>query len=206
MTLVVLVKTVAKSDREIHGFLYLILMLGYIALNWRIKAFNYPRIWMWHFLSLFAVIWISLLALMDLLYEEHTAFVIWLFVGWVVLITVGIVCQYRYFPSFLYTRKHHDLPGLLKFAFQKGSAEDADRITKSRILSLAAKYPTFDHDKTRKISPLEQEDGDLSSNCGFMSSQRDEAKTNLTTNQQKKGHSKKTILVKKDPSQRVSRI
>ena len=165
MTLVVLVKTVAKSDSKIHGILYLILMLGYITLNWKIRAFNYPRVWIWHFLSLFAVIWIAMLALLDLSTEEHTAYVALLFTGLVGFIFVGIFLQYRYYPSFLYTKKHEDLPGLLRFAFRRSNPEDAHRIAKHRHLDLLSKHPSFVGDG--KIIPM-NEDEPLSSNTDMM--------------------------------------
>lgn len=44
-------------------------------------------------LSLFAVIWISLLALLDMTTEEHTAYVALLFSGWGALAIAGLILQ-----------------------------------------------------------------------------------------------------------------
>jgi len=110
---------------------------------------------MWHVLSLFAVIWVSLLALLDLLTQEHTIYVYLLFVGLGVTIALGLILQYKFFPSFLFTKKHADLPGLLTFAFSKGKPGDARRITDLKRLDLVADHSSFDCDSNiRMVHPM----------------------------------------------------
>ena len=99
----------------------------YILINFKLKAFNYRRIWFWHMLSLFGVFWVGLIATLDLVTSEHFAYVILMFVGWISLIIFGVFIQKKWFPSRLKLEKHVNLQGLFQWAYRPSNTVAATR-------------------------------------------------------------------------------
>jgi hypothetical protein len=151
MVLVVLAKTILRSNAFAHEFTYLILFAAYIAVNYRIKAFNYPRLWMWHFLGLIGVLWIALLATLNSLASSHVVFVVLLFTGWGILAIIGLILQKQYFPSMLYKRSGRDISLLLKFVFGKEDKSILDASKSFDEVPIEVAVP--EQHSSRKILP-----------------------------------------------------
>jgi hypothetical protein len=109
MIIIDLQKTLGKHDEDAHLFLYLFLTFAFFIHSVRYKPFNYPRVSMWHTLSLAGVYWLALVNTLDHMTEENLAYVILLFVGWGCLIIAGLIIQAKRIPSMLITQQHPDL-------------------------------------------------------------------------------------------------
>ena len=81
--LIILGKTLFRIDTFIHGFSFIGIMCAYNFYIYRIKAFNYDRVRLWHNLSLLAVLWLALLSILDIITEENLTYVILMVTGWV---------------------------------------------------------------------------------------------------------------------------
>jgi hypothetical protein len=89
--IVALAKTVYRIDYFVHGFLFLTVLTLYTIFNYRVRTFNYGRVWMWNIVSLLSSIWVGTLAMADQLTATSTVFVVLLFIGFGVLILCGVL-------------------------------------------------------------------------------------------------------------------
>jgi hypothetical protein len=83
-----------------HSAMYLVVLTAYIIFSYKFTTFNYKQVWLWNLISLCGVSWLAFLALMDRITSEHTAYVVLMFVGWVLLAVAGVLIQkYKKYPS-----------------------------------------------------------------------------------------------------------
>ena len=88
---IIFTKTLIRVNEILHGFIFIAIMWLYIYFNFKIKAFNYDRAWLWHILSLYAVLWLAILWMLDKHTDENLTYVILMFTGWGCLITFGLI-------------------------------------------------------------------------------------------------------------------
>ena len=81
--LIILSKTLFRINTFIHGLTFIGSMCIYNFYIYKIKAFNYDRVRLWHNLSLLAVVWLALLSILDIYTEENLTFIVLMFTGWV---------------------------------------------------------------------------------------------------------------------------
>jgi hypothetical protein len=82
---------VERLSKIWHAVTFLTVLIFFTYFIFRSDAFNYARVWWWTFLSLVAVFWGGLLATIDLHTAEHFVFVVLLFVGWAVIVIIGVI-------------------------------------------------------------------------------------------------------------------
>jgi hypothetical protein len=143
VTIIVLAKTVGKSDYTIHTVCFLMLFVAYILSNARFKAFNYKVLWGWHVTSLICILWLEILNLCDRLTTEHMAYVILLFVGWAVIVIIAQIIITKKFVSHLYFDDNPDLQKLYAFNFRfwvvrKDDKRDARMFRSENIYNAAS--------------------------------------------------------------------
>lgn len=93
MLLIALSKTLGRVRKMEHGIIFIIVMLNYVLAMFKIRAFNYDRVRMWHIITLICVLWLAILTVVDLNTAEHLAWVVLMFVGWGVFIIAGVIIQ-----------------------------------------------------------------------------------------------------------------
>ncbi|CAG9331427.1 unnamed protein product [Blepharisma stoltei] len=119
--LIVLNKTIKRSNDIAHGFIFSFMILLYLAFVWRFKAYNYGRFNWWHQLSLVGVAWVSCLSTINFLVEGSSfPWVALIIAGWAIIILTGLLVQKKKYPSLLFRKKGKDTSSLFKFAFTFG--------------------------------------------------------------------------------------
>jgi hypothetical protein len=109
VTVIILAKTVGKSEFIVHTVLYFLLFIAFLLSNVWIKAFNYRKLCGWHVVSLVCLLWLEILNVCDKLTSEHFAYVILLFVGWAFIIVIGKVAISRKNKTNLYFQNNPNL-------------------------------------------------------------------------------------------------
>jgi hypothetical protein len=82
------------------------------------KAYNYAVMNVWHFVTVFIVLWFALMNLLDYTTGLTLITLIMFSVGALIMIIVGIIVMKKKCVAFLYFEKHKDLQGLFRFAFR----------------------------------------------------------------------------------------
>lgn len=118
-------KAVKITNTKIHTCLYLALIGAFLAFSLRFQCFGYKRTALWHILSLIAVLWSGLLALIHQLSSDSSAIVLFalLISGWGAIAIFGVVYQIRRIPSLLYRKPGVDVSNLFRFAFKRATAD-----------------------------------------------------------------------------------
>jgi hypothetical protein len=116
--LIVLEKTVGKSDDIAHCIVYLLLILAYVLISVRNPPFNYKVLNFWHAVTLIAVVILALLNLLEMVTSERLLYVILLFSSWGVLAVCGYFVQRKFFTAFLQFDKNKNLDKLFNFGFR----------------------------------------------------------------------------------------
>jgi hypothetical protein len=127
VTIIVLAKTVGKSDYLIHTVCFLLLFIAFLLSNAKFRAFNYKVLSGWHIASLIGILWLEILNLCDRLTSEHLIYVILLFSGWAVIAIVAQIIITKKFESNLYFDDNPDLDKLYAFNFQFWAARTNDK-------------------------------------------------------------------------------
>ena len=91
-------------------------MTLYIAINCKVRAFNYGRMWLWHVLSLVAVLWLGFVTTLDIYTSQTFLYIIIMICGWAALMICGFLVQQKCFPSLLRFQRHPNLVGLYMWA------------------------------------------------------------------------------------------
>jgi hypothetical protein len=97
--IIMLAKTLGKSDYKAHVFVYFFTFVFYLLVSLKVKAFNYGVLWVWHMASIFAVIWLEFLIVLDTMTTEHLVYVILLFAGWFVFAIVAFGVAKKLFAN-----------------------------------------------------------------------------------------------------------
>ncbi|CAG9319089.1 unnamed protein product [Blepharisma stoltei] len=120
---IVLNKTIKRVSDIGHGIIFIFIMIIYIAFIFKFKSYNYARFSLWQELGLIGVTWLAILSVIGLEISNYlysTISIIFLFVGWLFIIFLGLFIQYKKYPSLLYRPKSRDTTNLFKFAFTFG--------------------------------------------------------------------------------------
>jgi hypothetical protein len=102
VTIIVLSKTVGKTDFMTHIICYFLVFLSFFLVNLRVRAFNYPVLWGWYIASLSCILWLEILNLCDRTSSNHLAYVIMLFVGWLIILIVASIVISKKFTKLVY--------------------------------------------------------------------------------------------------------
>jgi hypothetical protein len=102
IVLIAVGKSLQAIDKLAHGIFFSTLILGFMIYVIKVKPFNYKRCNLWEALTLFAVFWISFLAMISR-YADPTniAWFISLISVWLVLIIFGILWQKKFYANLL---------------------------------------------------------------------------------------------------------
>ena len=120
ITVLVLSKSLKGEFPVVHKFVYFAVVIALVAALFRIDCYSYRRASFWHKLSIFAVIWTCLIAIINSSVSSNSN--VWLAIhmfGWSVIATFGFAYQGIRLPSYLYSRSGIDAGVLFKFAFQR---------------------------------------------------------------------------------------
>ncbi|CAG9316649.1 unnamed protein product [Blepharisma stoltei] len=119
--LVVMHKTLKRSNEIAHGCVFTVLIILYTGFIWKFKAYNYGRFNWWQQLSLIGVAWITLLSTACAI-DGNSSFpyLPLILSGWFLIVVVGLIVQRKKYPSLLYRQKVKDTSTLFKFAFSFG--------------------------------------------------------------------------------------
>jgi hypothetical protein len=113
---IVFKKTVYRTNEGAHAILFMFSFVMYLIFNIKHKAFGYERVWMWHVLSLFGVLWLALLATINyFLGGYNIVYTVLLFLGLAVLVVIGLLLQQRRYPAMLYHDKGSPIEHLIRF-------------------------------------------------------------------------------------------
>ena len=120
ISLIILNKTVKHTNSIAHVFIYLGFMTLFLLFSLKFQCYGYKRPQMWHVLSLVAVIFPTLLVIIDTFIEANIDILLLalLLCGWGFLGMGGFVYQILRIPSLLYRKKGIDTRSLFKFAFR----------------------------------------------------------------------------------------
>ena len=120
--LIVCSKTLFRKDEVLHAFVFIAIMIAYIAFNYRVKAYNYERVQFWHIMSLFAILWLAFILLMKLILKadknELLAYILLINVGWGVMIIYGVYYQHTRLPSLLFQPGRRNTNVVFQFALR----------------------------------------------------------------------------------------
>jgi hypothetical protein len=116
--IVVFAKTVGKTDYKSHVFVYFFAFIIYLLINLKVKAFNYGVLWVWQVTSIFCVIWLEFLIILDTMTTEHFVYVILLFVGWFLFAMAAFVVIKKLFTNPLMMQSNPHLNRLYEFNFR----------------------------------------------------------------------------------------
>ena len=119
LLLVALYKAVFPANALIHGISYLLLLVLFWVLALKYPGFNYKRVSHWQRLSVVGVFWLGVVSMLG----QQLAFVgsywlVFVLVGWGLLVGAGLVWMWLKYPSLLVKPKGVDTQELFKFAFQ----------------------------------------------------------------------------------------
>jgi hypothetical protein len=116
--LIVLNKTLKRYYAFAHGIVFLCLIIIYEAILLTFKAYNYERVNLWQKIGIATVIW---LAFTTVLYDsgvgEGYILLPLLFIGWVLMILIGLWIQIKKYPSLLYRKPQKDLQRIIRWMF-----------------------------------------------------------------------------------------
>ncbi|CAG9319095.1 unnamed protein product [Blepharisma stoltei] len=119
--LIVMNKTVKRTQDITHGILFILVMIIYIVFLFKFKPYNYSRFNLWQNLSLIGVVWLALLSIVVLGTKGNSLILtVFLFLGWLAIIFYGLYIQRKKYPSLLFRKKAHDTSSLFRFAFTFG--------------------------------------------------------------------------------------
>jgi hypothetical protein len=135
--IIVISKTVGETDYTAHIICYTMAFLLFTTLNFRIIAFNYDYLWIWHMCTLLCILWLEVMIVLDTHTTEHLAYVILLFAGWAMIALITLVVGKKRYPILLHFAKHPHLDKLYAFNFrmwiQRSNAHSSD-IFRSEII------------------------------------------------------------------------
>lgn len=118
VVLIAFAKTLGRVQKLTHGIVFIIVMVVFTLSNMKVPSFNYPRVRMWHVISLVSVCWLSVLTVCDLYTDEHLAYVVLLIIGFGVLALLGLYLMMKKYPAMLYRQKNEAYADILSFAFR----------------------------------------------------------------------------------------
>ncbi|CAG9319094.1 unnamed protein product [Blepharisma stoltei] len=119
--LIVINKTVKRSEEIAHGILFIAVMIFYILFIFKFKPYNYQRFSWWQGLSLIGVCWLAILSTIGLIANEgYIPLLTILIIGWLIIAIIGLYVQKKRYPSLLFRKKGKDTSTLFKFAFTLG--------------------------------------------------------------------------------------
>ncbi|CAG9331430.1 unnamed protein product [Blepharisma stoltei] len=142
VVLIVMNKTIKRSNDIAHGFLFTFLVIFYILILLKFKAYNYERFNWWHNLTLAGVTWVSFLSTMNFLINGKSfPWISLILGGWGVLALIGLLVQKKKYPSLLFRKKGKDTSNLFKFAFSFGkkSKDHHSKIIPQKLDLLSSK-------------------------------------------------------------------
>ncbi|CAG9329483.1 unnamed protein product [Blepharisma stoltei] len=119
VSLIVLNKTVKRTQDIAHGALFTLIVIIFGTFGFKNQPYNYPRFTWWHFLTLIAVSWSSIITTINICLDKSSS-PLWtslLIIGWLIITLVGLYVQKKKYPSMLFRKKGKDTSTLFKFAF-----------------------------------------------------------------------------------------
>ncbi|CAG9319119.1 unnamed protein product [Blepharisma stoltei] len=123
ITLIVMNKTIKRSQDITHGCLFVTVLIGYIIFTFKFKPYNYARFSWWQGLVLIGVAWLAFISTIAIGIQNYfTSLLAILFLGWVIIIIVGLYKQKKKYPSLLFRKSAKDTSTLFKFAFTFGKS------------------------------------------------------------------------------------
>lgn len=142
VTLIVLSKTVKRIWPFAHSVVYTGVSLCFTGLVIWKKPFNYARPNLWQVVLMAGIVWLGLLSCISagLDHIGNLVLVALLLSGWGLLLSIGVIVQFRRFPSQLHRRRGRDVTLLFKFQLQKGAV---DPRTLSHSLTKVQPLDTF---------------------------------------------------------------
>ncbi|CAG9310114.1 unnamed protein product [Blepharisma stoltei] len=151
INVVILNKALKVYYEWLFGFFYIAMILALIYFCYRHKPYNYERINLWLIILYFSDIWSILLSSIYSLSNYHSVY-LWMslqYVGWGILVIIGILIQARCYPSLLVTEDPAEL-GIL-FRFELGKSVKADEINQKKdVESSNERSPEMmDNEKTK---------------------------------------------------------
>ncbi|CAG9331229.1 unnamed protein product [Blepharisma stoltei] len=118
VSLIVMNKTIKRAQSTAHAVLFIVVIALYTLFIHKYKPYNYQRYSWWEFITLVAVLWISILAIIHTVVDDSSpAWIVTLFAGWIIIGTYGYLVMRKKYPSLLYRAKGHDTSALFQFAF-----------------------------------------------------------------------------------------
>ncbi|CAG9311407.1 unnamed protein product [Blepharisma stoltei] len=131
VSIIILSKTLKVYYESLHGLVYILLLSIFVAICLKLRPYNYGRMNLWLVISYLAVIWgVTLSSIYSISpYHFMPPWIVSEYIGWIILIAVGLYFQSYYCPSMLFTEKNPDI-GVL-FRFELGNSVCADKINKS---------------------------------------------------------------------------
>jgi len=117
--LILLNKTVKRAQDITHGVLFTLIVICFGIFGFKYQSFNYSRFTWWHFLTLIAVSWSSIITTINIVFHKSTnpLWISLLVIGWLIIAIVGLYVQKKKYPSMLYRKSAKDTSTLFKFAF-----------------------------------------------------------------------------------------
>ncbi|CAG9309795.1 unnamed protein product [Blepharisma stoltei] len=123
-------KTLKIYDESLHGLCCIILISIMILLSFKQRPYNYIRMNIWLIISYFGILWSFILSSLYW-YTKFEALMMWTLLQysvWFWLIIIGVLIQFKFFPSLLLTEKAADIS--IFFRFSIGSKISAIEINK----------------------------------------------------------------------------
>ncbi|CAG9319101.1 unnamed protein product [Blepharisma stoltei] len=118
ITLIVMNKTIKRSQDIAHGCIFLVALIIYTIFTFKFKPYNYGRFSWWQGLILIGVAWLAFISTISILIKhDFAALLVVLILGWFSIGMVGLYIQKKKYPSFLYRKSAKDTSTLFKFAF-----------------------------------------------------------------------------------------
>ncbi|CAG9313848.1 unnamed protein product [Blepharisma stoltei] len=118
VSLVVMNKTIKRAQSTVHAVLFVAVLICYVIFVHKYKPYNYQRYSWWEFISLIAVIWLSILATINAeINGSSYGWIMTLLAGWLAIGAYGFLIMRKKYPSLLFKAKGHDTSALFQFAF-----------------------------------------------------------------------------------------
>ncbi|CAG9309848.1 unnamed protein product [Blepharisma stoltei] len=145
--IIVLNKTLKPENSALFGLIYIIFFSSFTIFCIKRKPYNYHRFNLWLSVSHFAVLWSLIVSSVFLVSGNHfTLFWIFLeYLGWTVIIILGVLVQNKFYPSLLYREKTLDISLFFRFSLGHNAME------KSLFLEMTRKRNL----KSQKIDKLD---------------------------------------------------
>ncbi|CAG9319135.1 unnamed protein product [Blepharisma stoltei] len=123
ISLIVMNKTIKRSQEIAHSVLFIIVLLVYIIFTFKFKPYNYPRFSWWQGLSLIGVEWLAFISTIAIgIQDDFIPLLVVLIFGWFIIAIVGLYIQKKKYPSLLFRKSTKDTSTLFKFAFSFGKS------------------------------------------------------------------------------------